>query len=371
MARTAHTSSVRQRGQAAPPPAMPLDALHERIAALRLLAEATRASPELAVSLSQAPMVPIFRLPLPATEVLSADRDDQRRNERIRALLTERGALRLLGAVVTPALLDALAGLHDSHPNFAQATNYILDEATLARQKGEALCGLRLLLVGGPGVGKTDYSMSLAKILGLPSQIISMSSAQSAAALGGSEEVWSNSKPGVVFRQLVQDHEHNVANPIFLIDEADKANAHWGDPLGALFQLLEPRTAAAFTDKSVPWLPIDASRVNWLATANHPEQLHEAIRSRFTLVAVGAPPEGQLRAVVQRLYADLLNEFEVANRFPAQLSRSAESALVAGSIRDAKRRLRAALGQALRTGVTELVLAPEAVSAATFRIGFL
>lgn len=138
-----------------------------------------------------------------------------------------------------------------------------------------------------------------------------------------------------------------------------------------MYQLLEPRTAAAFTDKSVPWLPIDASRVNWLATANHSEQLHEAIRSRFTLVTVGAPPEGQLRAVVQRLYAELLDEFEVANRFPAHLSRSAESALVAGSIRDAKRLLRAGLGLALRTGAKELVLAPEPVSATASRIGFL
>lgn len=370
MTRTAHTSSSRQRGQAAPPPAMPLDVLRERIAALRLLAAATRAAPEVAVSLSQAPMVPIFRLPLPSAELLSADREDQRRNERIRALLTERGALRLLGAVVTPTLVEELAGLHDSHPNFAQATDYILGEAMLARQKGGALCGLRLLLVGGPGVGKTDYAMSLAKVLGLPSQVISMSSAQSAAALGGSEEFWGNSKPGVVWQQLVQGQE-GVGNPLYVVDECEKANKNWGDPLGALYQLLEPRTAAAFTDKSVPWLPIDASRVNWLATANHPEQLHEAIRSRFYEVAVGAPPEAQLRAVVQRLYADLLNEFEVTNRFSAQLSRSAESALVAGSIRDAKRRLRAALGLALRTGAKELVVAPEAVSAASFRIGFL
>jgi len=356
-----------------------LDALREQIAALRILTEAAGVpeSPDATARRSDAPMVRVFQLPRASSDSLSADRDAQKREERIRALLNERGALRVLGALAHPELADAISGLYRSHPNFKPAIDYVIGEEMLARQKEDALCGLRLLLVGGPGVGKTDFALSLAKLLDLPCHVISMSSAQSSSGLGGSEVHWGNTKPGAVFECLIQGNVGNVgkvanvANPIFILDEVDKAADNWGDPLGALYQLLEPKTATTFVDKSVPWLAIDASRLNWIATANQPERLHEAIRSRFVEILVGAPPEDNLRTLVQGLYSSLLEEFGLEERFPARLSRSAETVLISWSIRDAKRLLRAALGHALRNGTNELVVTADAAPASDRRIGFV
>jgi ATP-dependent Lon protease len=344
--------------------------LRREIAALRVKSEAAKAIPagDGATIVSTLPMVPIFATPLPDLESLNADRDVQRRQERIRKVLSERGAMRLLGAIATDELEHALTALYDSHPNFAEATTYVLGELALARQKGRAVVGVRLLLSGDAGTGKTDYSLTLSKILGVPSSVIGMSSAQASAALAGSETYWSNSEPGLIWTSLVNGQ---YANPLIVLDELEKASTAWGDPGGALYQVLEPRTASSFVDKSVPWLPVDASHVSWVATVNSPERLHPAIRSRFVEVHVQPPSEACLRKVIQRLYLDLLSEFDLVGRFPEVLGEESESALLGVSIRDAKRMLRAAVAVALRVHADQVVVQPENRRDQARRIGFI
>jgi ATP-dependent Lon protease len=351
-------------------PANPLLELRRQIAALRLRSDAAKKMPpdESRPAISDLPMVPIFATPLAEVESLNGDRDTAKREERIRKVLAERGALRLLGAVASPELERAISALYDSHPNFLAATDYVLGELALARQKGRAVTGLRLLLAGDAGTGKTDYALTLSEILGVPSHVIGMSSAQAAAALAGSETYWSNSEPGQIWKSIVQGE---YANKIIIMDELEKSAQSWGDPGGALYQALEPRTAAVFRDKCVPWMEIDASRVCWIATVNSPEHLHPAIRSRFVEVQVGAPSDASLRDLAQRLYGNLLAEFGLDARFPDRLSRDSENALIGTSVRDAKRMLRAALAAALRANADEVVVGQDRKRDLCRRIGFI
>jgi len=346
-----------------------LTELQARIAALRVQSKAAQSDDATLSVAGQLPMVSVFNPLIKPPEGMSADRDVTKRDERILTVLRERGALRVLGAVASPMLAGAISDLYDSHPNASRAIDYILGEEVLARRQGNALCGLRLLLHGGAGVGKTDVALTFAKLLAVPGEVISFSSAQAGAALAGSEQYWSNTQPGSVWKQLIQGTH---ANPLFILDEIDKTSDRYGDPLGALFQLLEPRSAAIFCDKSVPWLQIDASRISWIATANDLESMHPAIRSRFVEIEVDSPSEGALRQLIQRLYASLLTEFDLIDRFPKELSMVQTTVLLGGSIRDAKRILRAALGQALRDNSKELTLkiaTPQIVTRQ--RIGFL
>ena len=346
-----------------------LTELQARIAALRVKSQAAQYDGATLPVAGQSPMTSVFNPLIKPPEGLSADRDATKRDEQIMSLLRERGARRVLGAVASPVLADAIGQLYDSHANFNAAVDYILGEEVLARQQCNALCGLRLLLHGGAGVGKTDFALTLAKLLAVPGEVISLSSAQAAAALAGSEQYWSNTQPGAIWKQLIQGSH---ANPLFVLDEVDKASNQWGDPLGALYQLLEARTASIFCDKSVPWLPVDASKINWIATANDPGSLHPAIRSRFVEIEVTSPSEGALRQLIQRLYINLLTEFDLIDRFPSELSVVQTTVLLGGSIRDAKRILRAALGQALRDNSKELTLkvaTPQIITRQ--RIGFL
>lgn len=350
------------------PPALP--ALREHIADLRVRAEAAHRQTEIGLPLpaTDDPMVPVFQTPVPAGDILTSDRDVQKREEKIRSVLCERGPRRLLGAVAGPELAEALNDLYRTHPNFVEAIDLVVGEERLARQRGTALCGLRILLTGAPGIGKTEFSQALAAKLGVPMIVISMSAAQSSSSLAGSEVFWGNSRPGQVWESLIQGTH---ANPLIVLDELEKAPSNWGDPAAALYQLLEPRTSVQFTDKSVPWLAVDASRINWVATSNEITSLHEAIVSRFVVINAGAPPEEQLRGLIQSLYGMLLAEYGLIEQFPTHLDRQSENALLGGSIRDAKRLLRSALGLALRTGARELVIASLNPPATQRRIGFV
>lgn len=340
-------------GEEAPPT---LASLREGVGAFRLRMRVAREAEAVEPAYGQACMVRVFDPSLRAGKTLSGEREISRRQEEIQTLLRQRGPLRLIGAQTGPALAERLSVLYDSHPNFSAALDYVLQEEILARHRGEGLCGLRLLVHGGAGVGKTDFCLRLTELLGLPVRIVGMSSAQASAALGGSETYWGNTQPGHVWSDLVQG---DYANPVFVLDEIEKTDKRAGDPLGALYQLLEERTARAFEDKSVPWLPVDARHVNWLATANDISALHPAILSRFTLIEVRDVSRGQREHLAQVLYEGVLDEHGLRGTLPESLDRRVLERLSDGSVRDLKRMLRSAVARALRTGARCIDLPPE------------
>ncbi|WP_168734293.1 AAA family ATPase [Pseudothauera nasutitermitis] len=324
-----------------------LAALREGVRAFRLRMRVAREAEAEACTYGRERMVRVFDPTRQPGKTLSGERDIRRRQEEILALLKQRGPLRLIGAESGLALAERLSVLYDSHPNFSAATDYVLQEEILARHRGEGLCGLRLLIHGGAGLGKTDYCLRLAELLGLPVRVMGMSSAQASAGLGGSETYWGNTQPGHVWSDLIQG---DYANPVFVLDEIEKSDKRAGDPLGALYQLLEERTARAFEDKSVPWLPVDTRYVIWLATANDVSGLHPAMLSRFTLIEAREATRGQREQLAQTLYQAVLDEHGLRGKLPEALDRRALERLLNGSVRDMKRVLRSAVACALRSG---------------------
>jgi ATP-dependent Lon protease len=282
-----------------------------------------------------------------ARAVFSGDGINESRQGDVQKLVTERGRDRLLGAVAADREIEALDTLRSSYPNFGSAIDHLLDAMRLARvTRRQALTSVRLLLVGPPGIGKTAFAYALAEILNLPLTVCDMAAAQAGAHLGGSEDFWSNTQPGVVWRELVQGTH---ANPLFVLDELDKASDHQEfrgggyNAAAALFSLLEPVSARRFQDRSLPAMVLDASLVNWIATANDMSRVDPALLSRFTVLAIAPPTPAQRSAWVQHLYEVLQKELGVTGFAPAQLSQQMIDQLSEMEARAIQQSLRAAL----------------------------
>ncbi|WP_296651315.1 AAA family ATPase [Paraburkholderia sp.] len=280
----------------------------------------------------------------------SPARDDRQKIQRWASLLLEHSVKRF-GAHQPHLIDERLQTLAERHPNFAEVIDWISAELAFAHAAGEGLSFVRAMLVGAAGTGKTTFSLELAKVLSLPAEVICMNNLQTAAALAGTERHWANSEPGAVFRLLARSP---VINPVMVLDEIDKVQGYSGrDPLNALYTLLERRTAQRFADTALPDVHFNASRVNWIATANSMDMLGTPLTSRFTVFSVRKLNRDEMAAMISRMYRELLDAHPaVRARMDVELPDHATHVLLGllENGRDVDRLLRMLIGHALKTG---------------------
>jgi ATP-dependent Lon protease len=192
-------------------------------------------------------------------------------------------------------------------PNFSGVVDFLRNQLALSSEAGDGVLRLPpFLLLGSPGVGKTEFMLTVSDYLKTRLEIIDIASAQTGTALTGSEAYWGNTQTGVLFNTLVFG---DVANPIFMLDEVDKARTA-GDykPLAALHPLLEPRQAKRFHDLSIAELTLDASHVIWIATANSLESIEKSIVDRFIVFTIEHPSKEQMLAIVTNQYTRFIEQ---------------------------------------------------------------
>lgn len=203
---------------------------------------------------------------------------------------------------VKPSGVQALDELYDELPNFAEVLNDIKKHIALCASSSDPMELPPMLLLGEPGIGKTHFCRRLAQLLATGYGFASMSSVTAGWVLSGASSQWKNAKPGKVFDTLLHG---SYANPVFVVDEIDKAGGEAQyDPLGALYSLLERDTATEFVDEFAE-IPIDASSVVWIATANDESHIPEPILNRVNTYSIQAPDHDGSRRVAQMIYAEI------------------------------------------------------------------
>jgi ATP-dependent Lon protease len=210
-----------------------------------------------------------------------------------------------------------LANLLKTFPNFDSVTEAYQRRLALNRVADNQLLQLPpILLAGPPGVGKTAYSQSVAKLLDVPIVKIDMASISAGFSLTGLDIRYTTGSPGRFWQAL----QGECMSPIILLDEIEKFRpAEKNDGLGFMLNLLEPLTAKQFTDASIP-LQLDASRITWIATCNSVFEIDAALRSRFQIFEIEPPSPAQMRAVVLSIHADLMISEDWAPHFEQALS---------------------------------------------------
>lgn len=247
--------------------------------------------------------------------------------------------------LIKPSRPDALDGLEALCPNFQCVIDDLKKYLHLAVAGNESMSFMPLLLAGDPGVGKTHFAKMLAKALGLDYEFCSMGAMTAGWVLSGSSSSWQGARHGKVAQKLI---EGETANPVFVLDELDKAGGDSRyDPMGVLYQLLEHETASHFKDEFLD-VPMDASVILWVATANDLSRIPEPILSRMGVYEVPSPTPEQAAQIAKLVFEGLLKAHPW--KFEPQLSESVLEALAEVPPREMKKRLLDAMGTALMAG---------------------
>jgi ATP-dependent Lon protease len=248
---------------------------------------------------------------------------------------------------VKPSGLPAMDHLYDELPNFHPVLDEVKRQLALCQDSRDALEITPMLLLGPPGVGKTHFAREMAQLLGTGLGFISMSSLTAGWVLSGASSQWKGARPGKVFETLV---EGAYANPVMVVDEIDKARGeHAYDPLGALYSLLEHDTACSFTDEFAE-VPIDASQVIWVATANDDRSIPEPILNRVNVFEVQMPSRDAARQIARRLYGQIREAHDWGQRFDPAPEESTLDALAESAPREMRRAWMTGFGNARLDG---------------------
>jgi ATP-dependent Lon protease len=271
--------------------------------------------------------------------------------------------------VIKPSALPDIDSLIHELPNFEEPLEDIRKQLALCLSSEDPLELEPILLLGDPGIGKTHFARRLAKLLGTGYNFIGMSSLTAGWILSGASAQWKNAKPGKVFDALVNG---DYANPVIVVDEIDKAGGDSQyDPLGSLYTLLEHDTACDFVDEFAE-VPIDASEVVWIATANEARSIPEPILNRMNVYAIEPPDLDGSRRIAQSIYEELRAEHAWGRAFPPQLGVECLDRLARLKPREMRRVLLSAFGNAKLDGRSE-VRADDVIedrAAKKARIGF-
>lgn len=255
--------------------------------------------------------------------------------------------------VTTPSSFDALDPLRDECPNFDAVLDDLARYLRLAHAGNRGFNLMPILLLGGPGVGKTHFARRLARAMGTEFELIGMNALSAGFVITGSSASWRGAKCGKVAERLVRGQ---FANPVVVLDEVEKASgSSQSDPLAALYQLLEPETAQAFRDEYID-VEIDASQICWVLTANSTEGRPAPLLSRMAVYEVPAPTREQAAKIARRILAALVVELNLAD-FDDSLGDAVLDKLAPVAPRELRKTLLDCLGYAVADGRRHLTAA--------------
>ncbi len=254
--------------------------------------------------------------------------------------MLERGPQRF---AVKPSSVPDMASLYDQLPNFGEPLDDLRRHVALSQDSQDNLELTPMLLLGPPGVGKTHFARKVADLLGTTMNLVPMSSMTAGWLLSGSSSQWKGARPGKVFEALV---DGQYANPVIVVDEIDKASADAQyDPLGALYSLLEHDTAQHFIDEFAE-VPIDASQVIWITTANDERGIPEPILNRMNVFQIEAPSLDAARQIARQIYQGLRDEHDWGRLFDDEPQDDVLDTLATLAPREMRRALMTGFGNA-------------------------
>lgn len=210
-----------------------------------------------------------------------------------------------------------------------------------------------ICLVGPPGTGKTSIARSVAEALEKKYVRICLGGVRDEAEIRGHRKTYVGAMPGRFATALRQA---KVSNPLILLDEIDKLGSDYkGDPASALLEILDSEQNSHFRDNYME-IPIDLSKVLFIATANDVHTIPRPLLDRMELIEISGYTATEKEHIAIEHLMEKQRKAHCLKKSQLSISKKAMQTIIGSYTREAGvRNLERAIGKLCRKATMDIL----------------
>lgn len=202
---------------------------------------------------------------------------------------------------INKSLTTAMETLNNEVYGLDQPKEQILLQIYDQILTGNQSSGNIIVLVGPPGIGKTQLMQTISKGTGIPYQRFSLGGANDVSSLKGFSKTWKDSQPG---RIIDARKQLGCNNGIICIDELDKIGGNTkGDQVSnMLLHLLDPSQNHQWTDDWTGNIHFDLSKILFFGTANDENKINPILRDRCQIIKLPGYTKSDKQEILSKFF---------------------------------------------------------------------